>query len=86
MEAIRKLLVTDANGTPVAVQIDIAAWERIESALRAYDATDERVQKEAAPDDLLEKTHGIWPGVDGLEYQMKIREEWDRPWDDERRG
>jgi hypothetical protein len=26
---------------------------------------------------LVERTSGIWPGEDGLEYQRKIRTEWD---------
>lgn len=28
-------------------------------------------------DELLEKTRGIWTQEDGLEYQMKIRNEWE---------
>lgn len=28
--------------------------------------------------ELLEKTRGIWTQEDGLEYQMKIRNEWER--------
>ncbi len=27
--------------------------------------------------ELLEKTRGTWKGGDGLEYQIRIREEWD---------
>ena len=29
---------------------------------------------------LIERTAGSWPNDDGLEYQRKIREEWDREW------
>jgi hypothetical protein len=28
--------------------------------------------------DLLASTSGIWDGEDGLEYQQRVREEWDR--------
>jgi hypothetical protein len=28
--------------------------------------------------ELLEKTHGIWQLEDGLEYQQKLRAEWDK--------
>jgi hypothetical protein len=28
---------------------------------------------------LLQRTSGLWQGVDGLEYQRSLREEWDRP-------
>jgi len=31
---------------------------------------------EPSRDDVLERTSGIWRGVDGLEYQRGIREEW----------
>jgi hypothetical protein len=31
--------------------------------------------------DLLASTSGVWNGEDGLEYQQRIREEWDRDWD-----
>jgi len=27
--------------------------------------------------ELLESTHGIWRGVDGLQYQRDIRGEWE---------
>ncbi len=35
----------------------------------------------AAPDtpttqELLERTRGIWPSGDGLEYQERVRDEW----------
>ena len=32
-------------------------------------------------EELLEKTAGSWRNGDGLEYQRKIREEWDRDWE-----
>ncbi len=78
MNAIRKKIVTDEDARPVAVQIDYEDWLEIERLL-------EKQQPEEKPtgdqqDDfeaLLEKTRGIWTGGDGLEYQIKIREEWD---------
>jgi hypothetical protein len=36
-----------------------------------------RQSEDESLDDLLEATKGIWRKGDGLEYQRKIREEWD---------
>ncbi len=30
--------------------------------------------------DILERSRGIWTEGDGLEYQLKIRDEWTRDW------
>lgn len=75
MDAIRKKIVTDEESRPVAVQIDYEDWLEIERALGSR-------EKESGPDKssyegLLEKTSGSWAGGDGLEYQIRIREEWD---------
>jgi len=34
--------------------------------------------KSTKAQELLEKTHGIWQLEDGLEYQQKLRAEWDK--------
>ena len=43
---------------------------------------DEHVQDAARPrdtyDELLSKTSGLWKQGDGLRYQEKMRDEWDR--------
>lgn len=75
MDAIRKKIVTDEESRPVAVQIDYEDWLEIERVLGSR-------EKESGPDkssyeELLEKTSRSWTGGDGLEYQIRIREEWD---------
>ena len=40
-------------------------------------ARDEPIAEDSLSE-LLEKTRGIWTQEDGLEYQMKIRNEWER--------
>lgn len=37
-------------------------------------------EEEPSFEQLLEETAGTWQHGDGLEYQIKIREEWDRDW------
>jgi|AntRauTorckE6833_2_1112554.scaffolds.fasta_scaffold62238_2 hypothetical protein len=40
-----------------------------------------RMREQEGPDSLttmLERTRGIWTEGDGLEYQLRIRREWDR--------
>lgn len=39
--------------------------------------TSERESKSKRLQQLLEQTHGTWTQGDGLEYQRKMREEWD---------
>jgi hypothetical protein len=45
---------------------------------------DEMPSKETPGEDILSellgKTSGVWAQGDGLEYQMKIRNEWERDW------
>jgi hypothetical protein len=77
----KKRLVTDEDGKPVAVQVDYADGLEIERQLEkasptpksAADMTDEEFQE------LAEEVSGHWQGGDGLEYQRRIRAEWDRP-------
>ncbi len=70
MRTIRKKIVTDEDSRPVAVQIDYEDWLEIEQTLDARKSEDDF-------EELLEKTSGSWKGGDGLEYQIRIREEWD---------
>lgn len=69
MRTIRKRIVTDENSRPVAVQIDYEDWLEIERLLG--------LQSEKKKPTDLSRYRGIWKGVDGLEYQRRIREEWD---------
>lgn len=76
MNAIRKKIVTDEDSRPIAVQIDYEDWLEIERLLQSRGAEESDAVKSRYRD-LLEKTRGGWKGGDGLEYQIRIREEWD---------
>ena len=71
---ISKKIVTDEEGTPVAVQIDYADWARIEEQLRSSGLGESGSSFEST----LEMTRDIWTAGDGLAYQRKIRSEWGR--------
>lgn len=75
MRPIKKKILTDANAQPIAVQIDYDDWMEIE---RILSSPDEASNDRTAFDDALEKTAGLWKRGDGLAYQIKIREEWDK--------
>lgn len=85
---IHKKIVTDEHHRPVAVQIDYEDWLQIEQRL-GLAADDPHRPGGNVEDDalnqLLSETSGIWSAGDGLEYQRRIRAEWDRPWDTETR-
>ena len=76
MNAIRKKIVTDEDARPVAVQIDYEDWLEIERLLEGRAAGEPEPGK-SRYQELLEKTSRSWTGGDGLEYQIRIREEWD---------
>jgi phosphopantothenoylcysteine synthetase/decarboxylase len=42
-----------------------------------------RQEEEPSFEEILERSRGTWKHGDGLEYQIRIREEWDREWDQE---
>jgi hypothetical protein len=77
---VNKRIVTDEDGQPVAVQVDYADWLEIERQLEesssapksAADMTDEEFKAFA------EEVSGHWKGGDGLEYQRRLRAEWDQ--------
>ena len=53
----------------------VSMAELIRKAIRRF-----REQSEPEPqslDQLLRETSGIWPGKDGLSYQLEVRDEWD---------
>lgn len=47
--------------------------ELVRQAIRAR-----RDAKVASLEQLLEDTRGLWKQGDGLEYQIRVRREWDR--------
>jgi len=73
---IVKKIVTDENHQPVAVQIDYADWLEIERLLDIQPPEPRRV-------DLSKFAGTIRITEDPLEYQRRIRSEWDREWDQE---
>ncbi|MGI8538797.1 MAG: hypothetical protein ACR2N0_03325 [Rubrobacteraceae bacterium] len=72
---IEKKIVTDEAARPVAVQIGYEDWLEIERMLEAREPENggRSDDFEELADDLGKK----WEGGDGLEYQIRIREEWD---------
>ncbi len=72
---ISKKIVTDEEGTPVAVQIDYSDWEQIEEQLRS---SPEAKESGSSFESTLEMTRDIWTGEDGLTYQRQIRSEWEQ--------
>ena len=53
--------------------------EIVREAVAEYRSKSEPISKASAEfKKLLHKTAGTWEGEDGLEYQKKIRGEWDR--------
>lgn len=76
MHAIQKKIVMDEDRNPIAVQIDYEDWLKIERLLKMRE--EEKLGAGRGRfRELLEKTRGSWKGGDGLEYQIRIREEWD---------
>lgn len=81
---VKKRIVTNEDGQPVAVQVDYSDWLEIERQLEessstpksAADMTDEEFKAFA------EEVSGHWTGGDGLEYQRRIRAEWDQRWEE----
>ncbi len=64
---IKKKILTDENNEPVAVQIDYKDWLEFEKILNL---------QSAKTVDLSEFSGSISLTVDPLEFQKKIRDEW----------
>jgi len=76
MIAIRKKIVTDEDHKPVEVVIDYNDWLEIEKPLNL------QPEKKLLTD--LSRFEGVITMTeDALEYQRRIRAEWDREWDRE---
>lgn len=76
---VEKRIVTDEDGQPVAVQVDYADWLEIERQLEES-PSEEAQETEGKPslEELSKEIRSYWKGGDGLEYQRRIRAEWDR--------
>lgn len=71
MHEINPKILTDDKLKPVAVQIDYADWVQIKKLLGQQGANGKAV-------DLSQFAGTVkWP-EDGVEYQRRVREEWDR--------
>ena len=70
MLPFQKKIVTDEAMRPVAVLIDYRDWQRIEQLLEEYQLFSEKKQ------DLNQYAGVIKLTQDPLEYQQKIRDEW----------
>ncbi|MBA2775342.1 MAG: hypothetical protein H0U31_01275 [Chloroflexia bacterium] len=76
MIAIRKKIVTDEDHNPVEVVINYDDWLEIERLLGLQPG------KKLLTD--LSAFRGVITMTeDALEYQRRIRAEWDREWDEE---
>ena len=74
MIAIRKKIVTDEDHNPVEVVISYGDWLEIEKLLGL------QLEKQLLTD--LSRFRGVITLTeDPLEYQRRIRAEWDREWD-----
>ncbi len=79
MDSIQKKIVTNELMQPIAVQIDYKDWQKIERLL-AMQMVESKplLHAEDRFGELLTQTRGLWRGEEGLAYQTRIREEWDR--------
>ncbi len=65
----RTITITLPDDIPLGKhQMVVVIDEHVEGAVRPRDTYDE----------LLSKTSGLWKQGDGLRYQEKMRDEWDR--------
>lgn len=74
MRDIHKKIITDDQKRPVAVQIEYADWVEIEKQL----SQSQSPATDAHPTDLSSFVGTMRWGQDGVDYQRRVREEWDR--------
>ncbi len=75
MPPLTKHILTDEQQRPIAVQIPYEQWLEVERELG-----DSAFSEEASPsnaEEVLRRTAGTWRLGDGLEYQRRLRAEWD---------
>ena len=70
MGPIRKHIVTDETGQPIAVQVDYEAWQEIERELSLVD------RAEAEGIDLSRFSGILTFQEDPVDYQHRMRREW----------
>jgi len=75
---VPKKIVRSEDGTPVAVQIAYDDWKRVEEKLRTLSPDSAEENKKTAFENALDASRGTWTAGDGLEYQRRLRAEWDR--------
>ena len=71
MNGVRKRIVTDEQMRPVGVLIDYADWLRIEKLLANASPSEQET-------DLSPFAGTLTWGEDGVAYQRRAREEWER--------
>jgi len=64
------------NNKPKPIKGSVREMEERERI--AYEEMPQTEEELAFIDDLLASTAGVWDGEDGLEYQQRIREEWEK--------
>jgi hypothetical protein len=75
---VPKKILRAEDGTPVAVQIGYDDWKRIEEKLQTLPPDSAEDNDETAFERVLNASQGTWTAGDGLEYQRRLRAEWDR--------
>jgi hypothetical protein len=75
---VPKKIVRTEDETPVAVQIEYEDWKRIEAKLQALLPDSTEADEDTEFEDALNASRGTWTAGDGLEYQRRLRSEWDR--------
>lgn len=78
---LRTIISLDANekawlDQEAAIE-NVSMAEVVRKAIRFYRLS-LKAQKSTHMDDILKKTAGIWKKEDGLTYQEKIREDWEK--------
>ena len=70
MDSIKKHIVTDENGQPIAVQVPYADWVRLEARLA------EKGDPPLKTGDLSKHVGKISLRFDPMEFQQRARSEW----------
>lgn len=73
MNAIPKRIHYDKDGRPEEVVLSYAGWVRMTAPPSERRSEPEKKSLK----ELLDAAKGSWDGGDGLEYQLRIRAEWD---------
>jgi len=76
MQAIKKQIVTDEAFQPVAVIINYQDWQRIEAILQQVELSEPIEGGSDISKILMSYAGSLSLGVDPLEYQKSIRDEW----------